>query len=321
MAPSELGGDKAKLGRLMNQVGNKPESFMQSMRSKTPATRAELGYGVDRMVVESVPNKPQRGLVPYVSPTEVVDGVPNFVRGKPDTPPPKTTFVGEDVGVPRIGMSKEPVGGQMGALRAEDARVRDFSMRQGRAAEAAQAAAEASIPRKPASGGMLFDLDPVTGKLRAADRGVKGATPEIWQADTGANLKSASDKVASGQQFSMTAAEKVAWSKTAVDIKAVMPEFSKLTEKQITAKMADRQWVQSALDKAKQQAEMFAQLEKRSNDRMAQSLARIQREKMMDIAEQLQDALGSRPSSRGYTQGDKTRKFQRGLLTEMGDPK
>jgi hypothetical protein len=193
-------------------------------------------------------------------------------------------------------------------------------MRQGRADEAAQAAAESSIPRKPASGGMLYDLDPTTGKLVAADRGVKGATPEIFMADTGANLKSASDKVASGQQFAMTAAEKVAWSKTAVDIKAVMPEFSKLTEKQITAKMADRQWVQSALDKAKQQAEMFTQLEKRSNDRMAQSLARIQREKMMDIAEQLQDALGSRPSSRGYTQGDKTRKFQRGLLTEMGDP-
>jgi hypothetical protein len=169
--------------------------------------------------------------------------------------------------------------------------------------------------------GMMYDLDPVTGKLVAADRGIKGATPEIWQADTGANLRSASEKVASGKTFDMTAAEKVAWSKTAVDIKSVIPEFSKLTEKQITAKMADRQWVQSTIDKVNQQVEMFAQLEKRSQDRLAQSLARIQREKMMDIAEQLQDALGSRPSSRGYTQGAKTRDFQRGLLTDLGDPK
>ena len=254
-------------------------------------------------------------IVPYVSPTEIVGDMPyrpNFTAGKVD---PNPTFVGPDYQQPQIGMSQGPVGGQMGALRAEDARVRDLSMRQGRAAEAAQATAEAAIPRQPTRGGMLFDLDPITGKLRAADQGVKGATPEIFMGNTGANLKSASEKVAAGKTFDMTAAERVAWNKTQVDLKTVAPEFAKLTDKQIDLKMADRQWVQSVIDKANQKAEMFAQLEQRSQDRAAQSLARIQREKMLDVAEQLQETLGSRPSSRGYGQGPKTRAFQRGMLT------
>jgi len=279
--------------------------------------QAKLATPLDRriMPVETPKVAPQRGVVPYVSPTELVDDMPyrpNFTRGRVD---PNPTYTGPDYQQPQIGLSTEPVGGQMGALRAEDARVRETSMRQGRAAEAAQAAAEAAAPRKPASGGMLFDLDPVTGKLRAADRGVKGATPEIWQADTGASLRSAADKVASGQNFKMSAAEKVAWSKTAVDIQSSLPELGKLSDKQIMSKMQDRQWVQSTIDKANQKADMFAQLERQSQDRMSQSLARIQREKLMDVVEQLQDTLGSRPSSRGYGQGPKTRAFQRGMLT------
>lgn len=293
-------------------------------RLRSEAAQQKYATPVDRRMPlpEQTPTTPtSTSIVPYVSPVEVVDNVPNFVFGKPDQPAPRVTPVGEDLSIPRIGMTRGPVGGQMGALRAEDARVRDLSMRQGLAAEQAAAAAEAASPRVPARGGMLFDLDPVTGKLRAADQGVKGATPEIWQANTGANLRSAAEKVAAGQEFKMTAAEKVAWGKTSVDIKSVAPEFSKLTDKQVMSRMQDRQWVQSTIDKANQKAEMFAQIEKQSQDRVAQSMARIQREKMLDIAEQLQDALGARPSSRGYTQGDKTRKFQRGLLTDMGEPK
>ena len=100
--------------------------------------------------------------------------------------------------------------------------MRDLSMRQGRAAEAAQAAAEAATPRKPASGGMLYELDPITGKLRAADQGVKGATPEIFLGDTGGNLRKAAEKIASGQGFRMTAAEKVAWEKAPVEIRRIV---------------------------------------------------------------------------------------------------
>ena len=118
-----------------------------------------------------------------------------------------------------------------------------------------------------------------------------------------------------GRGFDMTAAEKVAWNKTSVDLKTVSPEFSKLTDKQVLAKMQDREWVQDALNKAQQKAAMYDVLERQSQDRLAQSLARINREKMLDVVEQLQDTLGSRPSSRGYGQGPKTRAFQRGLLT------
>lgn len=187
-----------------------------------------------------------------------------------------------------------------------------------RAAEAQQAAAEASRPRTPTSGGMVLDLDPITGRLVPADRGVKGATPEVFQANTGASLSAAAEKVAAGKKFDLTAAEKVAWDKTSVDIKQISSEFNSLSPKQVAEKMSDRQWVQEAINKANQKAEMFAQMEQKSLDVKAQSLARINREKMLDIAEQLQEALGSRPSSRGYGQGPKTRAFQRGLFTGEG---
>ena len=304
-------------------------------RLRGEAAQQKYATPVDRRImptVEPTPT-PQRGVVPYVSPTEVIDNVPNFTFGKPAQPAPKVTVVGDEITAPRIGMSRGTVGGQTGSLRAEDARLRDISMRQGRAAEAAQAAAEAAVPRKPASGGMLFDLDPITGKLRAADQGVKGATPEIFQADTGASLRSATNKVAAGQGFSMTAAEKVAWGKTSVDLKTVSPDFAKLSDKQIMSKMADREWVQSAIDKANQKADFLVrseallaeQLANRSNYRMLASeiadknkqLAKLseQRVRMQNIVDQLQETLGARPSSKGYIQGSKTRAFQRGMMT------
>lgn len=320
MAPSEMGGDKAKLGKLMMDELNRPQTFAESIKFRKGPTRAELGYGIEDMAVPIDTPRPKGQIVPYISPTEVVDGVPNFTFGKPDQPAPKVTAVGEDLSTPRIGMSQEPVGGQMGALRAEDARVL-ATQRKAAAAQDAAEAAKQSASRQPTGRGVQFDLDPVTGKLVPTSQGVKGATPEIWQANTGANLKSASEKAAAGRGFDMTAAEKVAWNKTSVDLKTVSPEFSKLTDKQILAKMQDREWVQDALNKAQQKAAMYDVLERQSQDRLAQSLARINREKMLDMVEQLQDTLGSRPSSRGYTQGDKTRKFQRGMLTDMGDPK
>lgn len=278
--------------------------------------QAKLTKPIDRRIfpTDAPQQGSQRGLVPYVSPTEIVDGVPNFTFGKPDQPAPKVTAVGEDLSTPRIGMSREPVGGQMGALRAEDARVL-AAQRKAAAAQDAAEAAKQSASRQPTGRGVQFDLDPVTGKLVPTSQGVKGATPEIWQANTGANLKSASEKAAAGRGFDMTAAEKVAWNKTSIDLKTVSSEFSKLTDKQILAKMQDREWVQDALNKAQQKAAMYDVLERQSQDRLAQSLARINREKMLDVVEQLQDTLGSRPSSRGYGQGPKTRAFQRGLLT------
>jgi hypothetical protein len=255
---------------------------------------------------------------------------PNFTAGKPYEAPQPTS---QAPNIPQIGLSEGPVGGQMGALRMEDARVRDLSMRQGAAAEAAAAEAEAAAPRKPASGGMLFDLDPITGKLRAADQGVKGATPEIWQSNTGANLNSAAQKVASGQTFAMTAAEKVAWNKTAVDIQKALPEFKGLSDAQVKTKMADRQWVQGVIDKANAQTQTLGRMEallaeqlaNRTNYRLmaheiatkTDQMARLQSERarMAALVDQLQETLRApRPVSSGV-QGKKTRAFQKGMLT------
>jgi hypothetical protein len=299
---------------------------------RSGAGQAKYATPVDRRIMPTPETPAQRGVVPYVSPTEVVGEMPyrpNFTAGKPDSNP---TFTGPNYQQPQIGMFEGPVGGQIGALRAEDARVRAESMRQGKAAESAQAAAESATPRQPTRGGMLFDLDPITGKLRAADQRVKGASPEIFQADTGSSLKSAAEKVASGRTFDMTAAEKVAWNKTAVDIQEALPEFKGLTDKQVQAKMADRQWVQSVIDKANQQTQTLGRMEallaeqlaNRTNYRLmaheiatkTDQVARLQAERarMMSIVEQLQDTLSARPRSSGM-QGPKTRAFQRGMLT------
>lgn len=241
------------------------------------------------LVSEYVPQQPPQGYTP------------NFTMGgRPDAPMMATP--------PQVGY--RPASEYVAERRAKASEA-------ARAADAQQAAAEAAS-RAPTRGGMVLDLDPVTGRLVPADRGVKGATPEVFQANTGASLSTAAEKVAAGKKFDLTAAEKVAWDKTAVDIKQISSEFNSLSPKQVAEKMADRQWVQGAIEKANQKAEMFAQMEQKSLDVKAQSLARINREKMLDIAEQLQEALGSRPSSRGYGQGPKTRAFQRGLLSGDG---
>lgn len=313
MAPDAMGGDKAKLGKLMMAELNRPPSFIESMKYTKGPSRAQLGYGIEDMATpEVITPPPQQGFQlgkgaasqPPALPKLQLGYTPPPTREMPNVPfsqPVTPADVANRVRVPNT-VAAERYAEQTANL--SRAKVRDLR--------------KSDVP---AGSGMVYDLDPITGRLRPADQGVKGATPEIFMGDTGANLKSASNKVASGQGFNMTAAEKVAWDRTSVDIKTVSPDLAKLSDKQIMSKMADREWVQSTIDKANQKAEMFAQLERQSQDRIAQSMARIQREKMLDIAEQLQEALGSRPSSRGYTQGDKTRKFQRGLLTDLGEPK
>ena len=137
----------------------------------------------------------------------------NFVAGAPEAPTPNVNATGVRMDQPQLGFrtSKEAV------LEKEAARSAAA-----KAAAEQQAAAEAATPRQPTRGGMLFDLDPITGKLRAADQGVKGATPEIWLADLGANLKSAVEKIAKGRSFDLTLAEKAAWAKTPVNIQQVL---------------------------------------------------------------------------------------------------
>jgi len=320
--PAALGamaGQATGIGALEGAIAGgavgKVGGILSAKRITSPEYQAKNAFPVDKRIFpteETVQPQSiqQLGAEGYIAPTpfrEVPPNAPNFTMG--GRPEPVVTATGVQMDVPQLGYRTASDYVLERQARASAA---------ARAVEEQQAAAEASRPRAPTSGGMVLDLDPITGRLVPADRGVKGATPEVFQANTGASLSAAAEKVAAGKKFDLTAAEKVAWDKTAVDIKQISSEFNSLSPKQVAEKMADRQWVQDAISKANQKAEMFAQLEKNSRDVKAQSIARVSREKMLDIAEQLQETLGGRPSSRGYGQGPKTRAFQRGLLSGDG---
>jgi hypothetical protein len=124
-----------------------------------------------------------------------------------------------------------------------------------------------------------------------------------------ASISSAASKVAAGKLFDMTAAEKVAWNKTKVDLQSVSPALRALDAREIATKLADRVWVQGTITKAKEKARGFAELEIRAANRDAQTAARIEREKMEDVIQQLQDTLQARPTSRGG-QGPVTQQFR-----------
>jgi hypothetical protein len=133
--------------------------------------------------------------------------------------------------------------------RAEDAR----QTRMAQMAEAEGLAAERAAPRAPAGGGMLFDLDPISGKLVPASQGIKGATPETFQ-NYMSTLKTAVDKVAANQKFSLSAAEKIAFDKTKLYIAEVDPGFKTLSDKEIVSRMLDRKWVEDAVATARQKS-------------------------------------------------------------------
>lgn len=247
-------------------------------------------------------------LVPYNAPIEVLPPEirPNWVYGQP-TPdiqpgvPPQTNMLGAP--------SAE---GTINALRAEDVRRAGVSRALGKEAEARQAAAEAA-GRRPAAGEVILEIDPITGRLREASQGIKGATPETFS-NFGAALQTAADKVTSGQRFALTAAEKVAWDKTKVDLAEVAPGFKALNDKAIAEKMLDRAWVEQTATKAREKAAAFEQLAQRAADERARQTALANRERMMTLAEEMEDTLrGGRPVS-GTGQGPKTREFNRNRL-------
>ena len=179
-----------------------------------------------------------------------------------------------------------------------------------RAAQAAEA--EAAAGRKPATGGQIYDLDPVTGKLRPVDQGLKGATPETIR-DTGLNLTSASEKVAGGQKFAMSAAEKIAWDRTKVDLAELAPGFEKLSDKAIAERMMDRAWAEQMVQKARDQARAFEEIATRAADERARQAAIASRERMMDLAEMLDERMRTVKPVKKH-QGPKTREAKRNAL-------
>jgi hypothetical protein len=230
---------------------------------------------------------------------------PNFVipQNALRTPPSMSSPVARELPAPAAG-------GPMAGFRAEEARAGAMSRALGQQAEAQAAAAQAA-GRQPTRGGtpMVFDE---RGKLIPADQTLRGATPDIQVIEsTGRNLSGAADILASGRSPALMSAEqKIAWEKTKVDLADIVPGMKALNDKAIASKMLDRAWVEDAITKAKEKAMAFDEMSKRDISADAIRKAVINREKMQDIAEMLQDQLGSRPVSSG-SQGPKTQAAQR----------
>lgn len=254
----------------------------------------------------------QSNIVPFDPRNALVEPEirPNFVFGRGEAPvdvqpvPPNA--------VPRqIGMGTPE--STIATLRAEDAR----RARMAQMAEAEGLAAEGRAPRAPTSGEVLFDLDPITGQLRPASQGIRGATPETMQ-DYTSTLRSATQKLSSGQKFALDAAEKVAFEKTRVDLADVVPGFKALNDKAIAERMMDRQWVADAVKSAREKAAAFDEIARRSRDQEAIVKATADRERMLDVAEMMEENLRQlRPDTSRKSQGPKTRAAKRNAL--LGD--
>jgi hypothetical protein len=206
--------------------------------------------------------------------------------------------------------------GTMNALRAEQQRAAGMSRTLGQQAEAQQAAAEA-VGRRPTSGEVILDFDPVTGRFRTGSQGLPGATPEIIES-TGKAAITGAEKMRAGQSFLMTAEEKIQWGKSLLEGMPVAQGevvFGKLSPQQIANKMADREWVASKIAKAREQAVAFEQIAARAKDERARQTAMANRERMMDLADMLDENMrASRPDVSGKSQGPKTREAIRNRL-------
>lgn len=311
-----LGQDyaSAALGTVLGAGAGKVAESFAANRMASPGYQAGLQLRdaripVNQMAAAMQPIPQNRAVVPYEAPVEVLQPgqgtyFPDFVL-RPSGPGPLTT-PGVAPGPAQIGMSQGPVGGQMGALRIEDVRARDLSMRQGAAAEAQQAAAEAAA-RQPTGMGAVLDFDPITGTYKVGGAGVKGATPEIFMENLGKSLTTATEKVAAGKLFDLTAAEKVAFDKTKVDLATAAPEFKGLTDKALASKMMDRKWVQDAVTKIEDKARAFQDIADQAKNAQMKRDAVIKRDQMLDLLTGLEETLRrGRPVS-GTGQGPKTR--------------
>ena len=255
--------------------------------------------------------------MPYQAPVEVLGAGegpyrPNFVM-QPNQYGPRVTTETPDL---RNALPAPSAEGTLNMLRAEDTRRGQMSRTLGQQAEAQQAAAEAA-GRRPTSGAVEMQINPLTGLPEIAT-GIKGATPATFQ-DFGTTLKSATDKATAGRMFDLTAAEKVAFDKTRLDLAEVVSGMKTLDDKALAAKMQDRAWVADAITKAQQKARAFDDIVARATTERLRQDAMVKREQMMDLLETLEGQFGkARPVKTGG-QGPKTRAFQRNMLRPDGD--
>ena len=244
-----------------------------------------------------------------------------FDPNRPDARQPMGQGQQAPVNALRLGLDEAPE--VVARLRAEDAR----RTRMAQMAEAEGLAAEGR-GRAPTAREVILDIDPITGKLLPqTSAGIRGATPETFQ-DYTATLRSATNKVSSGQKFALDAAEKVAFDKTRVDLAEVAPGFKALNDRAIADKMMDRNWIQDTLQKARQKDAEFAEIERRARSpemmgARAQSAENAEmmrqaadaRDRVKSSIELLEEQLRSlRPDTSRKVQGPKTRAAKRNAL-------
>jgi len=325
LAGSQFGLTGSILGGVLGGAAGETTSALAARRMASPDYQAGLTLRDARIPVNQLASSMQpipqsNALVPYQAPVEVLgpgEGPyrPNFTmqpnqysRVVPGTPEAPLNRLAYDPNV--------PVQGQPRAFEIMRERERDLSMKQGRQAEQQVAAAEAAT-RRPTSGAVEMQINPLTGLPEIAT-GIKGATPATFQ-DFGTSLKSATDKATAGRMFDLTAAEKVAFDKTRVDLAEVVSGMKTLDDKALAAKMQDRAWVQDAITKAQQKARAFDEVASRAATERLRQDAMMKREQMMDLLETLEGQFGkARPVKTGG-QGPKTRAFQRNMLRPEGD--
>lgn len=238
--------------------------------------------------------------------------VPNFVFGRP-TPDVRVQAPENKLLPPPSAASTMEAIAQR---RAYDLELERFKAQQAEQ----QAAAQAAATRRPAGEGMPLELDPVTGRLRPASAGLRGATPETF-ADYGTNLNAAVAKIQSGARATLTAEEKVAWDKRKVDLAELDPGLKKLSDAAIVEKAMDRDWAADAIRKAREKAAAFEQIAQRSRDRQAVMEAQANRERMLDLAEQLTEQMREPRPVRKGSQGRKTMEFKRNQLAPKPENK
>jgi hypothetical protein len=238
--------------------------------------------------------------------------VPNFVFGRP-TPDVRVQAPENKLLPPPSAASTMEAIAQR---RAYDLELERFKAQQAEQ----QAAAQAAAARRPAGEGMPLELDPVTGRLRPASAGLRGATPETF-ADYGTNLNSAVAKIQAGARPTLTAEEKIAWDRRKVDLAELDPGLKKLSDAAIVEKAMDREWAADAIRKAQEKAAAFEQIAQRSRDRQAVMEAQANRERMLDLAEQLTEQLREARPVRKGSQGRKTMEFKRNQLAPQPENK
>lgn len=279
-------------------------------RMATPAYQAARAVPTDYRPTNALrpveANTTPNGLVPYDYSQSVLvpNQQPNWQFGRSDaqiTP-----------GVANIpnALPAPASAGPMAGFRAEEARAGAMSRTLGQQSEAAAAAAQAAN-RAPTGRGQELRFD-AAGNLVPEQKGMPSATLDVIEG-TGKSAISAAEKARVNQFFNMSATEKVAWSKSLLEGMPIAQGetiFGKLTPAQIAVKMADREFAQGAIDKAKSQAKAFDDIAKRAQTAQAIRDAVANRERLLDAADMIEAQLKARPTSSG-SQGPKTQAAQR----------